>query len=339
MMVVRPIQAEDRDALHELARKTGPGFTSLQDDDQQISAKIENGLAAFIEQSRDGEASYVFVMEDLSQGRVVGICAIEAAVGLHDPWYTYHVGVQVHASRELNVYTRHETLTLNNNHTGYSELCTLFLDPEYRQGKNGHLLSKSRFMFMAEHPERFYHSVIAEMRGFSEDGVSPFWEGLGRTFFSMDFAQADQLSAKDKGFIAELMPKHTIYTHLLPSAAQAAIGQTHEHTTPARRLLESEGFRYNNYVDIFDAGPTLEARVQDIRAIRESRYVKVQVGETSGRGELSLLATLSLADFRCCMAHTDALGQGIITINQQTADALGVKSGATLRTVGLFGRS
>ena len=86
MMVVRPIQAEDRDALHELARKTGPGFTSLQDDDQQISAKIENGLAAFSEQSRDGEASYVFVMEDLSQGKVVGMLILYKPYSFKGIW-------------------------------------------------------------------------------------------------------------------------------------------------------------------------------------------------------------------------------------------------------------
>ncbi|MFP8967282.1 arginine N-succinyltransferase [Pokkaliibacter sp. CJK22405] len=337
MMVVRPVRDTDREALHSLAAKTGPGFTSLQDDESLISAKLEAAARAFQPHDKQ-EASYLFVMEDTETQKVIGICGIEAAVGLHDPWYTYHVGVQVHASRELNVYTRHETLTLNNNHTGHSELCTLFLDPDYRKDKNGHLLSKSRFLFMAEHPTRFYHSVIAEMRGFSENGVSPFWEGLGRNFFTMDFAQADRLSSKDKGFIAELMPKHTIYVHLLPEEAQKVIGQTHEQTTPARRLLESEGFRYNNYVDIFDAGPTLESRVQDIRAVRESRYVKIQVGNTSGRGELSLLSTLSLTDFRCCMTQADVLGHGIMQIDASTAEALQVKTGDTLRTAALFGR-
>ncbi|WP_252343696.1 arginine N-succinyltransferase, partial [Escherichia coli] len=33
-----------------------------------------------------------------------GICAIEVAVGLNDPWYNYRVGTLVHASKELNVY-------------------------------------------------------------------------------------------------------------------------------------------------------------------------------------------------------------------------------------------
>lgn len=52
------------------------------------------------------------------------------------------------------------------------------------------------------------------------------------------------------------MPKHPIYTHFLSDEAQSVIGQVHPQTAPARAVLEKEGFRYRNYVDIFDGGPT-----------------------------------------------------------------------------------
>ncbi len=77
------------------------------------------------------------------------------AVGLNDPWYNYRVGTMVHASKELNVYNALPTLFLCNDHTGASELCTLFLDPDWRKEGNGYLLSKSRFMFMAAFRDRF----------------------------------------------------------------------------------------------------------------------------------------------------------------------------------------
>ncbi len=48
----------------------------------------------------------------------------------------------VHASKELNVYNALPTLFLCNEHTGASELCTLFLDPAWRKEGNGYLLSK-----------------------------------------------------------------------------------------------------------------------------------------------------------------------------------------------------
>ncbi|OMH30086.1 arginine N-succinyltransferase [Motiliproteus sp. MSK22-1] len=335
MMVVRPIQADDWDALRELSRKTGTGFTSLQDDEQQVRGKLDAAMAAFGEETPE-EALYLFVMEDTESQQVVGISAIESAVGLQDPWYNYRVGTLVQASRELNVYNRISTLSISNDHTGFSELCTLFLDPDFRHSKNGSLLSKSRFMFMAEFPQRFNDGLIAEMRGYSdENGVSPFWEGLGRHFFSIDFAHADRRSSTNKVFIAELMPKHTIYTNLLPESAQEVIGQTHDNTTPARKLLEGEGLRYTGYVDIFDGGPLLEAPVKDVRAIRESRYVKAHVDDQVGSGELYLISTTGFNDFRCCMSPVTLEGNHIVSITPAIAEALNVKAGDTLRIVPL----
>lgn len=332
MMVVRPIQADDYAALRELARKTGPGFTSLQDNDKQVANKLDNALQAFTANPVPKEALYLFVMEESETKEVVGISGIYSAVGLSEPWYNYRVGTLVHASRELKVYNKINTLTITNDHTGYSELCTLFLSPEARYGRNGALLSKSRFMFMAEFPKRFNEHLIAEMRGYSdENGVSPFWEGLGRHFFSLDFAEADKISSMDKVFIAELMPQNTIYTNLLPQAAQDAIGKTHEATTPARKLLESEGMRYTGYIDIFDGGPTLECRTDDIRTIRKSDYVKVSIIDEAPEGGLYMISTTDFHHFRCCLSAIELIGKHVVGLPQAVADALNITEGTTVR--------
>ena len=56
------------------------------------------------------------------------------------------------------------------------------------------------------------------------DGRSPFWEGLGRHFFAMDYSRADYLTGiGKKSFIAELMPRYPVYTRLLASEARAVI--------------------------------------------------------------------------------------------------------------------
>ena len=111
-------------------------------------------------------------------------------------------------------------------------------------------------------------------------GKSPFWEGLGRHFFAMEYSRADYLTGiGQKAFIAELMPRHPVYTTLLPPEARAAIGEVHADTMPARSMLESEGFRYEGYIDIFDAGPTLECFRDNIRAVRQSQVLPVVLGE------------------------------------------------------------
>jgi arginine N-succinyltransferase len=226
-----------------LAGETGGGLTSLPADEATLAARIERSQMTWRGELPKSEQGYVFVLEDCASGAVAGICAIEVAVGLNDPWYNYRVGTQVHASKELNVYNALPTLFLSNDHTGSSELCTLFLDPKWRKEGNGYLLSKSRFLFMAAFRERFNEKVVAEMRGvIDEHGYSPFWESLGKRFFAMEFSRADYLCGTgQKAFIAALMPKHPLYIDFLSDEARAVIGEVHPQTAPARAVLEKEG--------------------------------------------------------------------------------------------------
>ncbi|OED44760.1 arginine N-succinyltransferase [Endozoicomonas sp. (ex Bugula neritina AB1)] len=341
MMIVRPITTEDHDALWELAQETGVGFSSLQPDRKLVANKLQWALKSQGLQTDDTsqaeENLFLFVMEDTETNTVVGVAALESAVGLSAPWYSYKVNKQVHASRKLNVYTMAETLMLCSDHTGYSELCTLFLKPEARHSRNGALLSKSRFLFMAAFPELFNDTVLAEMRGYSDKNeVSPFWEALGRHFFAVDFVEADRQVSADKAVIAELMPRHPIYVNLLPEDAQKAIAATHESTTPARHLLENEGLHYTGYVDIFDAGPLLEAKVSDIRAVRDSRLYQVKIIENPTTDEsLWLLANNRFKDFRCTVGNVSFESLEFVLVSSELAKALGVSNNDELRVVRL----
>lgn len=337
MMVVRPVERSDLPALLAMAGKTGGGLTSLPADDKTLLARIERARKTWDGELEKSEQGYVFVLECCETGVVAGICAIEVAVGLDAPWYNYRVGTLVHASKELNVYNALPTLFLSNDHTGSSELCTLFLDPAWRKEGNGYLLSKSRFLFMAAFRDRFNEKVVAEMRGVIDDtGYSPFWESLGKRFFSMEFSKADYLCGTgQKAFIAELMPKHPIYTDFLSAGAQAVIGQVHPQTAPARAVLEKEGFRYCNYIDIFDGGPTLECDIDRVRAIRKSRLVEVAEGEPApGEWPACMVANEQYKQFRAMLINADP-HTGRLILNAAQLDALQCRPGDTVRLVRL----
>ncbi len=342
MFYVRPIAREDLPALLALSERTGSGLTTLPANADRLAQRIERSLASFAGAAAKADACYVFVLVDDGTGGVVGISAIEAAVGLSEPWYNYHVGTQVHASRELGVYTAAPTLFLTNDHTGDSELCSLFLDLRHRRAKNGPLLSKARLLFIAEFAPLFAPKVIAELRGrLDADGKSPFWEGLGRHFFVMDYSRADYLTGiGQKAFIAELMPRHPVYATLLPAAARAVIGEVHADSQPARAMLEAEGFRYEGYVDIFDAGPTLECFRDNIRAVRQSETFAVKVGEHDPVPDsltdevLWLVANRSFERFRAVLAWAPAR-IARFPLLPHTAAVLAVGDGDAVRAVPL----
>lgn len=346
MFYIRPIAREDLPSILALSERTGTGLTTLPANRERLASRIERSLLSFAGKAELADACYMFVLvhsaNDGTPDRVAGISAIEGAVGLKEPWYNYHVGTLVHASRQLGVYTAAPTLFLANDHTGNTELCSLFLDQGFRTGSNGPLLAKCRLVFIAEFAERFSSKVIAELRGrLDDDGRSPFWEGLGRHFFAMEYSTADYLTGiGQKSFIAELMPKHPVYVNLLPAAARDAIGAVHADSVPARTMLEQEGFRYERYVDIFDAGPTLECFRDNIHAVRQSQVLPVTLGEEDPVPDsltddiLWLVCNRHFADFRAIVVAAPARADRFPLL-PYAADALRVGESDTVRAVPL----
>ncbi|MDQ3040344.1 MAG: arginine N-succinyltransferase, partial [Pseudomonadota bacterium] len=84
---LRPIQQDDLDALHAFAAASSHGLTTLPNDLQQLRGRIERSLHSFATNDVSGEESYLFVLEDLSAERVVGVSGISAQAGQSDRFY------------------------------------------------------------------------------------------------------------------------------------------------------------------------------------------------------------------------------------------------------------
>ena len=349
MLVIRSAKSSDLDALIGMARQAGSGMTTLKPDPDMLGQRLATSEASFAETIPPEQRDYMFVLEHTASGAeaasIAGVCAIKGAVGLTEPFYNYRIGTLVHCSRELNVFTRMETLYLSNDLTGSTELCSLFLLPQYRAGFNGKWLSKSRFLFIAQFQHLFTEKIIAEMRGFQdEDGTSPFYEGLGRHFFKMDFNHVDGLTAVGKkSFIAELMPRQPLYVDYLPQSAIDVIGKVHTSTQPARRLLEQEGMHYEGYVDIFDAGPVLQGRVSELRAVRDSVLAVAAEGlpvedhagaEPAPDTEHMLVSNTRLGEFRMILTRA-VPGATSVVLKPEELAQLGCRAGDHVRTLTL----
>ncbi len=327
MLLVRAIREDDLDALLGLAEQAGGGMTTLKPDRQMLAERIAIACASFAQQNDVRVRDYMFVMEESDQQKLVGVCAIKSSVGHDEPFYNYRLGLLVHCSKELGILSPMDTLYLSNDLTGCAELCSLFLHPDYRSGSNGRLLSKCRMLFIAQFPHLFSSKVIAD------DGTSPFWDHLGQHFFKMDFDRADGLSGPGhKAFIAELMPRLPVYVAYLPQEAQDVIGKTHVDTTPARRLLEQEGLHYEGYVDIFDAGPVLQARVSELRSVRESVVSVPHEGEPGPDGVPLLVSSTELARFRVIITSG---APADVMLGRAQREALGLPAHAPVRAMTL----
>ena len=337
-MLFRNAHADDLLAIHQLAEQSGIGLTTLPKDIELLKKRLlwsTNSFAKTVDHPK--HEYYLFVLEDTKSGKVIGTSAIEAAAGHDAPFYSYKLSKRTRVCHSLNIRSDYEVLSLVNDNQGHSELCTLFLDPQYRLNSNGVLLSRARFLFIAHHPMRFAPILIAEMRGVSDDeGHSPFWEQVGHHFFHMSFAKADSLTiSTNKQFIADLMPRNPLYIKLLTPEAQSVIGKPHASTMPAMKILLREGFRYNNYVDIFDAGPTIEAPRDNIQTITKSQVVTVKTIIDEVSSKRYLLANTKL-EIRATIGHLiiDERQKSCI-LSHETADILRVTPGDSLRVAPL----
>ena len=301
---VRPATEDDIDAIYDLAGQTGPGFTNLPYERDALMVRLQRSQRSFeADLSSPDDELYMFVLQNGETGQIAGTSLIFSSVGTKKPFYSYKITRLSQYSRQLDRIVTTNVLNLVNDFAGASEVGGLFLLPELRRSGLGVLLARSRYLFMALHRERFGAQVLTELRGWQEpEGVSPFWEGLTRRFFDLDFAEADRFHALNGNqFIADLMPKHPIYTTLLSAEAQHAIGRPHASGAAAMKLLEAEGFRYDGYIDLFDAGPTMQANIDQLRAVTDSQsamaYADTSATDQDDTSPI-LLAAGRLLDFR-----------------------------------------
>ncbi|WP_295491214.1 arginine N-succinyltransferase [Sphingorhabdus sp. EL138] len=331
--LIRPANMGDLQPIYEMAKRTGGGFTNLPPDKKALSEKLERSAAGFDRVADDvADDLYVFVLQNSLTGEVRGTCQIFGKVGQRWPFYSYRIGALTQHSVELERTFRADILNLSTDLEGTTEVGGLFLHPGERAGGLGMLIARSRYLFIRNHRERFADRTIAELRGvIDEAGGSPFWDGVAGRFFGMSFQEADEFNGKfGNQFIADLMPKHPVYIAMLQESAKTVIGVPHPSGRAAMRMLENEGFAWENYIDIFDGGPTMTARTDQIRSIREAKDVTItEISHSAGeqKSDQKKLLTLGrLHAFKAAYGWIDDRGDNVI-MDAECARALNISVG------------
>jgi len=332
---IRPVTRHDHGAILGLAKIAGIGMSSLPPDEAVLHHKIEHATQSFAGKPiKPQEETFLFVLEDMETGALVGTTGIYAHVGLSRPFYSYKISVISQASSAIGIYSLQQVLHMVNDYTGASEIGSLFLQEAYRRDGIGRLLSRCRYLMMAEFPHLFADMIIAEVRGVqAENGDSPFYDNLARHFFKVSFKEADYIYAtQGSQFIADLMPKYPIYVNLLSQAAQAVIGVPLPASRPAMQLLMKEGFSSEGYVDLFDAGPTLQAKREHIHTVKTSVKAEIVDIRPLNTPASYLISNTRLQNFSIVMGSLEKVENGVI-ITPETANALSLNKKDKVRYV------
>lgn len=304
----RAVQREDLAGLLRLAQASAIGISSLPPDREALRQKIEHSLKSMASaDDASGEESYLFVLEDRARGsELIGTSGIVASAGFHDRFFSYRSEYIVQVSKALGVRNRIHTLHLCHDLTGVTLLTGFHIAAAYAGTLAPQLLSRARLMFIAQFPERFSERIASENPGPADDnGQCPFWDGVGRRFFNLDYPTAEALTSGG-ALIAELVPQSPIYVPLLDAQAQWALGQLHEVAELPFEILLDEGFDTDTYVNIYDGGPTVEGRLPLLKTVSRMQ------APPGGGGRWRLLCNSQCGGFRATLGEAGSEASGLL---------------------------
>lgn len=332
MLVVRAARKADHARFIDLARAAGPGFTSLSVSDEALGERLELSEKSFAGDVTDkASACFQIMLEDTETGEVAGTAAVKPEIGIKKPFFDFKIFTLAQASKEADRRFDMDAMLLVNDFAGATEVGSLFVADTMRGRGAGRLVAQSRYMLMNSDRDKFGDRVLAELRGVVDrDGFSIFYEHVTRPFFQMSFNEVDHLSANsDNQFIVDLMPVHPIYIDLLPKEVREVIGKTHPDGKNARALLEWEGFSYDRYIDIFDGGPLVSCKTDNLRTIRDSLQLRLgHVGD--GLDVQALVSNDRLSDFRVIITNV-RIKDDIVSLSDEAARVLNLMQNETCR--------
>lgn len=333
MFVIRPIALQDMDAYNTMALSAELGMLHMPKLGELQRKLIEKSILSFAKEVIAPENEYyTFVLENLVNGEVGGLCSICAKKGVDKPVCYYQIQITKAHLGSIPVFPEQKILNKIQINHGPTEACSLYLLPNFRQGGLGRLLSLSRFLFMASFPQRMDTTIIAEMRSFiDKENSSPFWVGLGKHFVNLKYHETMMIMETKRDIIIEALP-NMVYTSLLSQDCQNAIGKIDAGTLPALKMLMQEGFSYTNYIDPIDGGPVISAKLSEIRTVKQSKVINVnEICPESIESPLYIVSNQKI-DFRCTYGNVIRADTGAI-VSKETAEVLQVKKGDAIRFI------
>lgn len=327
--ILRSVEERDLDDLISLTSQFY--VMNLPPKKDILKEKIQKSLESFAGKVKDkSKTEYIFVAEDVENGRVVGSSLIIGKHGTKEQPHTFfRIEREEKFSHDLGIGFVHQVLKLHQDTNGPTEIGGLLVDTGYRRRpeKIGRQISMIRFNYMGMFPKKFEANVLCELTPpLTSEGRSEFWESLGRRFTGLPYQEADLISQNHKEFIKSLFPHTPIYLSLLSAEARLVVGRVGPATRPAQHLLERMGFKYLNEIDPFDGGPHYGVKLQDVPLIKEGRSYKIKVGGKSKFSNIGLVGLMKGSQYRGCQTPVDLDGKHI-KLPDATLELLGVEDG------------
>ncbi len=309
MYVLRPITLNDLDAFCDLAFSAKEAITTLPKSRDLLQKNLHNAVLSFKgNEPKSAHTLFLFVLEDLESKALIGVSALKSDNAYTATYTSFYFKGNSPSPTSLDLFPCH---------TPFTELATLYLRSEYRKTGLAKLLATGRYHYVSRYPEQFHETFIARLRGFPRPEVihPSFWEQMGSLF--------------------DLQPYYPIHVNKFTKEVQELIGQVHPKTIPAYHMLLKEGFFCNQIFDMYDTGPRVECKKNEIRSIKLSQVAKIESIEDIYKESPSFVISNTAKDFKATLGEIrlSQKNQGHVIISDCVSKVLSVNSGDCIRYV------
>ena len=245
--VFLPAKINDLDDIYELILTSKSGLTSLPKNKKSIKQYIDDSIDSFCSVNHHlFSKRFLFVLKDKSTNKVIGISAVANSINKGNSFYSFKYN-KVFKDNSLDLFS--SNIVLDQIPSKWSELCSLYLHPNYRYAGIGRFLSIARFLFIFQHRHLFRDVVMAELRGISDEANgSLFWNTLMKPSLKLSFKKALKLISNNEKIDFSLVKKRKYFLNELTEELINQLGKCHHHTKGAYSILSSESFTESNYI-------------------------------------------------------------------------------------------
>ncbi len=335
MIVFRTIDPQDLNGLAQLIPRLGPGNNGrFQTEKLELQQMLrESHHSFFSNPQKPQKATYVFILEDLAQQKIVGFSKVHALVNHGNPFFYYELRFEHKQSEALGICKKVASLHLVDDASQSSELSGSFIVPEYRGKRISPLLTIGRLLFMAAFPRRFANRVVGELRGvYDAQQKNPFWQNC-LSHFVKDWDYPAYLAAIRSGLeseIRKLLPIGPIYLSTLSPETQSVIGEAHPESQSQIRLIQRYGFTYRHRVAYSSGAPIVEADFGQILPIRKVRKASVQAVRDTLSADWFYMSNNRIP-YRACLGPLEHNLNQTVTITHEVAQALQIHEGDSIQ--------
>lgn len=279
MYLLRQARREDLDSLRALCAFAQKSMVNLTTDPHLLEERIRFSDFNFSLALPSKVRYFLFVLEDLSTRKIIGTSAIKRERPLAQDFLFKSTVNEIPYLKFSSIESTH------------TEMCGLFLHPDYRGRFIARLLSYGRLLFIADHLSHFEQKCVADLKGVMEKECSVFWKEMGSALTGLSFAQAVNLYLEKPEALKNFFPQDPFP---LPPSLFSIIGEVDATTKGAEKMVSSWGMHKNSCIHPLDLGPRYEGFLNALKPIKESQIIHISPTKKHGEEVFALISNTKM---------------------------------------------